>query len=357
MSLSATSRHARRTWMRMALSVGVLAALLLLGDAESVLRQLGSLAALDILLVWLVFGAALLLSAWRWQLILRSAGARVPLRSLFAAYLAGLFFNQVLPGSVGGDVGRACHLYGHTGRGREAASSALLDRLCGVMGLGALMLLALPWVGAGSAAGEVAATAGLVLLAGGLAVWWGLGHGLMLRMVGLLPDRGAGHLARSLVEAVLAYRRRPTLLGAVAISVPIHALQAGLYALLAQRLGLPVAAAWFLVLVPVAQVVAMLPLSLGGLGVREATLAALFVPLGVPAADIVAVSLAVHALTAAFGLAGGALVLLSRSSRRPARASVPVSASAARLSNQERGATPAVPESHLGLREPNAAPL
>jgi hypothetical protein len=250
-------------------------------------------------------------------------------------------------------VGRACHLYARTGRGREAASTALLDRLCGVMGLAALMLIALPWVGAGSAAGQAAAVAGLVLFAGGLAVWWGLGHGLVRQVVGRFPDRGAGHLARSLAEAVLGYRRRPALLAAVAVSVPIHALQAGLYALLAQRLGLPVAVGWFLVLVPVAQIVAMLPLSLGGLGVREATLAALFAPLGVPAADIVAVSLAVHALTAAFGLAGGALVLLAPTLRR----ALAVPAVAPPPPNLERGTFPAPQQSHLGLPEPLTAPL
>jgi hypothetical protein len=343
-------------WIRITLSLGVLAVLLTLGDARSVLGHIARIEVADMVLVWSVFGASLLLSAWRWQVILAARGARVPLRELLAAYLAGLFFNQVLPGSVGGDVGRACHLYAATGRGREAASSALLDRLCGVMGLAALTLSALMWIGSelpSGVGGLPTLAVGFGLLAIGLGVWWGCGHALIRRVLDHMPENTVTRTARSLAEALLSYRREPALLAGVAVSVPIQALQAGLYGLVAHRLGFDIGWEWFLLLVPVAQIVAMLPLSLGGLGVREATLAALFAPLGVPAADIVAVSLAVHALTAAFGLAGGALVLLAPTLRR----ALAVPAVAPPPPNLERGTFPAPQQSHLGLPEPLTAPL
>src|SRR5438128_935635 len=90
--------------MRPAVSVALRVALFLRIGAGSVWTTLrgGSPA-------WLLAGAALvvlamLVSAWKWQILLASHGLRVGFGHLFGTYLVGLFFNNFLPSNIGGDV-------------------------------------------------------------------------------------------------------------------------------------------------------------------------------------------------------------------------------------------------------------
>ena len=121
-------------------------------------------------------------------------------------------------------------------------------------------------------------------------------------------------------ETLAVYRRSRSIPVAVLLSVLIQALQVGLLVAVASRLGLEVPPALLFALAPLASVAAMLPLSVGGLGVREGVLVALLAGTGVAAGDVVAVSLTVHGLTAAFALQGCLPILLSLRGDAPAAA-------------------------------------
>jgi len=76
----------------------------------------------------------------------------------------------------------------------------------------------------------------------------------------------------------------------------------------------PGAAAWLLAR-PLAKVIAMAPISLGGLGVRETALASLLAPFGVPATLAVAQGLVWQSILFAFGVIAGAWVWLGRGTK------------------------------------------
>jgi uncharacterized membrane protein YbhN (UPF0104 family) len=69
-------------------------------------------------------------------------------------------------------------------------------------------------------------------------------------------------------------------------------------------------AAWFFAW-PLAKLIATLPISVAGLGVREASLAGFLAPFGAPPAAVVAIGLLWQTIQFAGGLVGGAIVLLS----------------------------------------------
>lgn len=81
-----------------------------------------------------------LISSWKWQVILRAQSIRVSLLKLFWLYIVGYFFNTVLPTNVGGDVVRAYSLGKSTGKHAEAFSSVFIERFTG---LTALLLMAI----------------------------------------------------------------------------------------------------------------------------------------------------------------------------------------------------------------------
>src|SRR5258708_25095389 len=97
---------ARMRLERAAMGLTLLALVLWKANAQSVWRSLSTLDARLFALAALLYGACQLLSSLRWGLILRALGAPVRPRRLFALYLVGMFFNQLLPGSIGGDVGK-----------------------------------------------------------------------------------------------------------------------------------------------------------------------------------------------------------------------------------------------------------
>ena len=76
---------------------------------------------------------AQVVSAVRWQWLARPLGFGGPLRQYVGAYFVGMFFNLLLPTSVGGDAVRAVYLNAGSGRRVAAVLSVLLDRLSGLI--------------------------------------------------------------------------------------------------------------------------------------------------------------------------------------------------------------------------------
>ncbi|HTP40813.1 MAG TPA: lysylphosphatidylglycerol synthase transmembrane domain-containing protein, partial [Nitrospiria bacterium] len=60
-----------------------------------------------------------LLLAYRWQVLLNVLSLNIPLRQLYGTYLIGVFFNNFLPTTIGGDMVRGLDLYRHTKKGKE----------------------------------------------------------------------------------------------------------------------------------------------------------------------------------------------------------------------------------------------
>ena len=120
-----------------------------------------------------------------------------------------------------------------------------------------------------------------------------------------LPARG---LVLKMTEALRALGRRPvTLLVALGLSVGVQAGFVLLTIWLAEAVGVEAPrAAWFFAW-PLAKLLAVLPISLGGIGVREASLAALLTPFGAAAPGVVAASLIWQAVLFVTGLIGAAI--------------------------------------------------
>ena len=75
--------------------------------------------------------------AWRWRLLLRAAGVDVPFTNIVRQYFVGIFVNNFLPSTVGGDVAKVYYLgdrYGY----RTVTASVAMDRVLGVGLLAAL---------------------------------------------------------------------------------------------------------------------------------------------------------------------------------------------------------------------------
>ena len=238
--------------------------------------------------------------AWRWRLLLRAAGASVCFRTVVRQYFVGIFVNNFLPSTVGGDVAKVVYLGAHHGY-RTVAASVMIDRLLGLAILAVLATVAL-WLSPVSsihfalariASGLIAVVSVLML------VLAGFGTGGLAARVARFGTRFV-HLAERLQRLRLdmaAPLGRPAILvqaGAVVVaySVAITAIYMRFAAV--QHVPVPSFLAMFAVVTATA-LLSNVPVSLNGLGVREQLHAVLLAPLGMSTESAVAISLLLYA--------------------------------------------------------------
>jgi uncharacterized membrane protein YbhN (UPF0104 family) len=267
---------------------------------------------------WLVLGLMVLLlqllvQAMRWRRLVIRCGTDLSAPRAFRFTMIAAFFNQTLPSSVGGDAIRIW-LVGRQDNWRAAAYSVFLDRVVGVLALAILVLGCLPW--------SLALVRDPVGRAALLAIGLGcIGAGLVF--VALASPRLrilqrwslTRHLAAS-AAITLAILRSPGALAVIfGLSFVIHLLTA-LAAWCAARAidaDLPLLYAVYLVL-PVV-LIAVVPVSIAGWGVREGAMIAAFAYAGLSQSDGLIVSLLYGAGNLVLGVAGG-LVWIATSERR-----------------------------------------
>lgn len=258
--------------------------------------------------VLVMFLAGHIVAAAKWWL-LAAEGSNVGFRAALKAHFAGLAANLCLPGVAGGDVIRAGMIFRGSDDKARVALGSLVDRL-----LDSLTLLMLASLGALLSFGTRAFSTGpLPLVAGFLFL-------AVLACVSaaiVIPRVAKGGLLGKLATAVQEFRRRPGRLAlCLLLSSLIQTGFVGLNIVLAAASGLMVPAqAWYFAW-PLAKLIAIVPISLAGLGVREAGLAALMAPLGADPAKVVAVGLLWQAVLFAAGLLGGLMLLLAAKLKR-----------------------------------------
>jgi uncharacterized protein (TIRG00374 family) len=264
----------------------------------------------------LLYGVCQLTSAVRWSVVLAALGSPLRPFPLFGFYLVGMFFSQFLPGSVGGDAVKAVLVVRATGAAGPALLSVVVERCLGLVAL--LTLFAL-----GLAASRAALPAGLplvpsllvvlTLLLGMGTLMWPTGRGVVLSALQATTPI-LGSLARRLVAPLERLdEARPAMVNGLALSALVQLLNLAVYALLARALGFgPRVTDFMIVFYPIVTMVALLPLALAGVGMRESAAPLLLATVGLSRAESVALTLAWTLVTLPWALAGGVLFAVRR---------------------------------------------
>jgi hypothetical protein len=269
-----------------------------------------------LLLALAVYFVHVVASTWRWRVLLDAQGVHVPRRRLLASYLIAIFFNNFLPSNIGGDVVRISDT-AQPARSKTLATTVILvDRGLGLLGLvlvAALGATALGWLGGAQPSpiwpvwlwagffGAAAATAPAVLAPAGF--------GRLLRPLSLIDPWVATRIDK-LTGALARFRDRPGALAeCFAGAVCVQGLLIAYHLAVVQALAIPISVWDLAVIVPLSFVVQMVPVSLNGFGIREATFSLYFARVGLPIQSGVLVSLGATALMMIFSLSGAALYL------------------------------------------------
>jgi len=224
----------------------------------------------------LLFAASKVISALRLQLFFKAERFFLPLIHQLGWYWVGMFYNQLLPGGIGGDGYKVIALHRWTGHPAASLARAVVtDRVNGVVPVLGLMGLSIAFLWPYALPGWSLA---VVTLGGVAATRW-------------LADR-------------LMPQYGPVWFRTLGLSVVVQLLQClGLW-LIVEALGIPNFSVAYLVVFLLSSMVAILPLTLGGIGARElvfllgANLAKL------PQDQAVAISLLVYTIQVVISLPG-----------------------------------------------------
>lgn len=227
----------------------------------------------------LCFILSIVAGAYQWNLLLRLQGINYGFASCFRSYYSGLFLNNFLPGTVGGDALRVWDVHRKEASGiGKAAAATLLDRLLGFSALAFFSLLALAYE---FHRNELPASLLRRLL-------WSVGLmslGFVLLLMPLLSRRVSTVLhaiIRALglkkldstyarvQDSLAAYKARWSRMGYVFVmACLVQFLRVGVHALSAWALHLSLAPSFFFSFVPLIALAAVLPLNVGGWGLPQ----------------------------------------------------------------------------------------
>ncbi|MEV0903069.1 lysylphosphatidylglycerol synthase transmembrane domain-containing protein [Actinoplanes sp. NPDC049802] len=314
------------TWLKLLGGAGILALVLWRFGTGAFLDGLrvldtGALAAA------LGIGAATtVLTAWRWCLVARALGMRLPLKDATADYYQALFLNAALPGGILGDVGRAVRHgrdEGDLGRGVRAV---VLERIAGqvvLLVVGAAVLISVPSpvltllkgnVGRVAAVSVGVAVAAVLIVAG-------------LRRLRRGRSRAAGAARTGMTEiraGLLSRRNGPAVLLASAAALTGHL---AMFMVAARAAGSTATLLELAPLLLLALLAMGLPVNVGGWGPREGIMAWAFGAAGLSAAQGLTIAVA-YGILAFVAAAPGAVILLLRlvARRREQPVTAPVTA-------------------------------
>jgi glycosyltransferase 2 family protein len=311
---------------KLVVSAGLLSLLFSRTDVNSIWQHIRHASFVWLAVALVLYGVSVVVASWRWGLLCDAQQIRVPTRFLFVSYLVANFFNNFLPSNIGGDVVRIRDTAGPARSKTLATTVVLVDRAIGLMGV---VLTAA--VGATAASSAVAAAAlpvwpswlwagfAVATIVGAPAVIAPAGVGRLLQPLTVFHPEWVGDRITTITGTLERFRDKPSsLVGGFVGALMVQAVLVLFYAAVARSFNIPIATWHLAVVVPVSFVVQMLPVSVNGFGVREATFSFYFSRIGLPIGSAIALSLGAQALIMLFSLTGAAAYVVRRHPRHPA---------------------------------------
>jgi glycosyltransferase 2 family protein len=308
-----------RVLAKLAVTIAIGVAILARTDIRDVVDRMSSMPLGTTLgCILIIVGLSLVVAA-RWHLILATMGSSLAFLESWRLVTIGLFFNQTLPSGLGGDAVRVWMMTSRGERLRTSFVSVAVDRIFALGAVAACMVGALPLLNGGPLFLPV-----LVLsLAGVLGFAFLLSWDAALSALGRVwPALATARIPKILVRGIdLGRDLSRTVLGVsgtlregplIMLLSLTNQIALGLVIYLIGRgLGAKIGIVDTLILFPPAMLLSMVPITLGGWGVREAAIVWLYGSVGVPADLALGISIMFGLVITAAGLPGGLLWLIA----------------------------------------------
>jgi glycosyltransferase 2 family protein len=264
----------------------------------------------------LAFVLSNFIGSFQWFLLLKSKKLKITFPQALNYYHVGLFFNNFLIGNVGGDAFRIYDVTKKTNDSTNAITTVFFDRFIGFFTLTFMaMIVSLVWLQQIASINTVYTIA--IILVGWVLALLFLFNEAMAKRVSVLLNRLLPQVVnsklRELYIEINQFRHDKQLLFHLFfISIFVQILRVFTHVFAAWSVGVQTDVIFFFVFIPIVAMAASLPISFGGIGVREQSGVSLFSQVGVAANSVVVFEFLAYIVGIISALPGGILFILRK---------------------------------------------
>ncbi len=307
-----------KSWLMMAIKIVISASLIIFLVNKTNLTEIWrSMKSANMLLIWLSFllhGIGYFSSSYRWRLLLLAQGYDVSVGYLVRSYAVAMFFNNLLPSTIGGDGYRAYDTSKCNIPKLKALAIVIVERFLGLFALMVFAMLALAlatelttqienlWIWSFLTFSAMLVAVWLIFFHSGKVPW--------LRKILNMPGMSiVNKLLMKITDSFAPFRRKTKALSwglvlslVLQINVIFH------YYLISEALGLSIPFVKFLVIIPLSIFIQMVPVSINGIGLRESFYVFFLSTIyGAPIAAALAFSWIAYGMILLLGIFGGVI--------------------------------------------------
>jgi uncharacterized protein (TIRG00374 family) len=300
------------------ISISLTLVILLLSNIglASIRREIANADWRYVLLACMTFIVSNIMGTVQWYLLMKSQNIAIPFKRALSFYHVGLFFNNFLIGYIGGDALRIYDVRRYSGDGAAAVTTVIFDRFIGFLTLTTIaMIVSLLWIGNLKSLNAVYAIA-IVLFIWLAALFFLFNHqagfwlGRLFRP--MLPDWIVAKVEEIYRSINNLRHSRMLLAQVISISIFVQLLRILTHYWTAISIGAKTHVLYFFIFVPIIALLASLPISFGGVGVREQSGVALFTTIGLGASQIATFEFLAYLVGIFAALPGGLLFVLRK---------------------------------------------
>jgi hypothetical protein len=315
-----------RAWLtplRFLISGGLLAYLIWRANPASIWAAWGDVSVPLLSLAFVAQFIGLTINCWKWSNLLHAAGYPLPYFWLLRVYLVGQFASNFLPTAVGGDAVRIVIAGRRLDSYTQASATVFLERIAGFIALSlvanvALLLAATNVLGARLVTRlDLTLAAALFGLAGVVVGLTALASPQLLNMFGKwLPEQVRRPL-ESVTEALGGFANRPAVIvQAILISFLYHTAWIGSHVLCGLALGLSAPPLIYALMVPITDIVGLVPIFVNNLGARELVFSLYLAQVGINEASALALAFLAFTVRLVLSSSGGLVALVGGTEMR-----------------------------------------
>jgi uncharacterized protein (TIRG00374 family) len=264
-----------------------------------------------------IFTATHILGSYQWWLLLKSECIQISWRRTLTFYLVGLFFNNFFISALGGDLFRMYDIRQYTKDVPKAVSTVFLDRIMGLFVLSGLAVFLAPFTLLRPGNRMQLLFPYFLFVAGWILFFFLFFHKPFARpfawIVEKLIPKGIAVKFREVYRKIHDFsKQRRLVFSLICLSFIIQSGRITTHYLLAIALGVSVSPITFFVIVPVIAIMASLPISIGGIGLREQTGVVLFGIVGMTSLQAFSIEFLAYLVAIITSIPGGVIFMIRK---------------------------------------------
>ncbi|MFO7891306.1 MAG: lysylphosphatidylglycerol synthase transmembrane domain-containing protein [bacterium] len=306
------------TLLKLIISFALIVFLIKRIGISSIIEVISSVSLVWIGLALCIFLVSHCIGSYQWWLLLQAEKIKINFFNALKFYFVGLFFNNFLPSSLGGDLFRMFDINKFSSKGTSAVFSVIIDRFMGFFVLSCFAVLAFPVIILENLFDQQYITYFLIFIGIWVFILFLFFNKKVAQPFAWVYEKLAPEEIH--LKTIEVYRKihsfgrsRSLFIKLVFISILIQSLRIFMHYMVSRSLDVNVSCKYFFFIIPFIAIISSLPISIGGIGIRESIGMILFSSIAAIQNDV-AVSIEFLAFLVAIfsSLPGGIIFIIRR---------------------------------------------